>query len=124
MDADVSWVFDQSPVSAAPTRNVVGHVQIYKPPEVGWVRDLAAQMGGQVQPLLVIGRLFVKQSKHDYNIVRFLLRESVRYVDRQGAVAVLDPGSRALVPSSIPAKLGFTEVPTGKGGHFVRTSNG
>lgn len=122
-DAEVSWVFDQAPVSAAPTRNVVGHVQIYEPPDVAWVRDLAAQLGGQAQPLLVIGRLFVKPSKHDDNIARFLLRESVRYVDQQGAVAVLDPGSRALVPSSLPAKLGFTEVPTCKGGQLVRTSN-
>lgn len=124
MDAEVSWVFDQAPVSAAPTRNVVGHVQIYQPPDVAWARDRAAQMGGQTQPLLVIGRLFVKPSKHDDNIARFLLRESVGYVDRQGAAAVVDPGSRALVPSSLPAKLGFTEVLTGKGGQLVRTPNG
>lgn len=124
IDAEVSWVFDQAPVSAAPTRNVVGHVQIYEPPDVAWARDLAALMGGQAQHLLVIGRLFVKPSKHDYNIARFLLRESVRYVDRKGTAAVLDPGGRALIPSSLPAKLGFTGVPTGQDGQLVRTSNG
>ena len=124
IDAEVSWVFDQAPVSAAPTRNVVGHAQIYGPPDVAWARDLAAQMGGQAQYLLVIGRFFVKPSKHDYNIARFLLRESVRYADRHAAAAVLDPESRALVPSSLPAKLGFTEVPTEEGGQLVRTPNG
>ncbi len=123
MDAEVSWVFDQAPVSAAPTRNVVGHVQIYEPPDVAWARGLAGQTGGQAQHLLVIGKLFVKPSKHAYNIARFLLRESVQYADRQRAAAVLDPGSRARIPSSLPAKLGFTKVPTGKGGQLVRTSN-
>ncbi len=71
--AEVSWVFDQAPVSAAPTRNVVGHVQIYEPPDVAWACDLAEQMGGQAQPFLVIKRLFVKPSTHDCNIARFLL---------------------------------------------------
>jgi hypothetical protein len=31
-DAECSWVFDQPPVSVAPTRNVIGHVQICRPP--------------------------------------------------------------------------------------------
>lgn len=124
MDAEVSWVFDQAPVSAAPTRNVVGHAQVYRPPGLAWAHEVAVQMGGQEPHLLVIGRLFVKPSKHDHNIARFLLRESVRYVDRQGAAAVLDPESRALVPSSIPMKLGFIEVPTREGDQLVRTSKG
>ncbi len=96
MDAEVSWVFDQAPVSAVPTRNVVGHAQIYRPPDLVWAREV----GGQEPHLLVIGRLFVKPSNCDHNIARFLLRESVQYVDRQGAVAVLDPESRAMVSSS------------------------
>lgn len=30
-DAQLSWVFDMAPVSVAPTKNVAGHVQIYRP---------------------------------------------------------------------------------------------
>ncbi|MGB3186170.1 MAG: GNAT family N-acetyltransferase [Ornithinimicrobium sp.] len=124
IDAEVSWVFDQAPVSAAPTKNVVGHVQIYRPPDLAWAREVAAQLDGQESRLLVIGRLLVKPSKHQHNIARFLLRECVKYVERQGAVGVLDPDSRPLVPSVIFSKVGFVQMTTREGGQLVRISRG
>ncbi len=114
-DAERSWVFDQAPVSVAPTRNVVGHVQIYRPPDAPWVRDLVAQTCRQVDDLLVIGRLFVKPSKHDYGIARYLLKESVKYVETRGTLPVLDPCDVAFVPPSLSAKLGFSEFRTDGG---------
>src|SRR3712207_2051629 len=89
VDAERSWVFDQAPVSAVPTRNVVGHVQIYRPPDARWVLDVVAQTSRQADDLLVIGRLFVKPSKHDFGIVRCLLKESVKYVEGRESLPVL-----------------------------------
>lgn len=109
IDAERSWVFDQAPVSIAPTRNVVGHVQIYRPPDAGWVLDVVAQTNRQADDLLVIGRLFVKSSRHAYGIARYLLKESVKYVETRGGLPVLDPEDLASVPSSLCAKLGFRE---------------
>ncbi|SDP97484.1 hypothetical protein SAMN04487905_1313 [Actinopolyspora xinjiangensis] len=112
VDAERSWVFDQAPVSIAPTRNVVGHVQIYRPPQARWVRDVAAHTCRQVDELLVIGRLFVKPAKHDYGIARYLLKESVKYVETRESLPVLDPSDLALIPPSLCTKLGFTELHT------------
>jgi predicted N-acetyltransferase YhbS len=39
----------------------------------------------QLDDLLVIGRLFVKPSKHDYGIARCLLKDSVKYVETRGS---------------------------------------
>ncbi|SFD99121.1 hypothetical protein SAMN04487819_106138 [Actinopolyspora alba] len=112
VDAERSWVFDQAPVSAAPTRNVVGHVQIYLPPEARWVHDVAARTGRRVGELLVIGRVFVKPAKHAYGIARYLLKESVKHVETRGSLPVLDPADLALIPPSLCAKLGFRELHT------------
>ncbi|GAB3551195.1 GNAT superfamily N-acetyltransferase [Actinopolyspora lacussalsi] len=112
VEAERSWVFDQAPVRVAPTRNVVGHVQVSPPPEARWVRDVAAQTSRQVDELLVIGRLFVKPAKHDYGIARYLLKESVKHVETRGRLPVLDPADLALIPPSLPTKLGFTELHT------------
>lgn len=112
VDADRSWVFDQAPVSVAPTRNVVGHVQIYRSSDAPWVSHVAAQVSRRADDLLVIGRLFVKPGKHNYGIARYLLTESVKYVKQQGHLPVLDPLDLVFVPASLCAKLGFREVPT------------
>lgn len=115
VDAERSWVFDQAPVSVAPTRNVVGHVQIYRPPAAPWVLDVAARTYRQVDDRLVIGRLFVKPSRHDYGIARYLLKESVKYVETRGGLPVLDADNLAFVPLSLCATLGFREVRTREG---------
>ena len=115
VDAERSWVFDQAPVSVAPTRNVVGHVQIYRPPDARWVLDVVGQTYRQAEDLLVIGRLFVKPSRHDYGIARYLLKESVKYVETRGNLPVLDPDDIAFIPLSLCAKLGFREFRTDDG---------
>ncbi|MBM7807499.1 ribosomal protein S18 acetylase RimI-like enzyme [Geodermatophilus bullaregiensis] len=113
VDAERSWVFDQAPVSVAPTRNVVGHVQIYRPLDARWVLDVVAQTHRKADDLLVIGRLFVKPSRHDYGIARYLLRQSVKYVETRGGLPVLDPDDLAFVPHSLCAELGFRDFRTG-----------
>mgnify|MGYP003349558543 CR=1 FL=1 len=71
VDADVSWVFDQAPVSVAPTRNVVGHVQVYAPPVgAAWVSSAASGAGVEPDRLLVIGRFFVKETRLDRKSTR------------------------------------------------------
>jgi ribosomal protein S18 acetylase RimI-like enzyme len=110
VDAELSWVFDQAPVHVAPTRNVVGHVQVYAPPDAPWVRAVAARLGRPADDLRVIGRLFVKPAKHDYGIARYLLKESVKHAEAAGRVPVLDPADVALVPATLCASLGFRSV--------------
>lgn len=112
VDAERCWVFDQAPVNVAPTRNVVGHVRTHPPPEARWVRDVAAQTCRRVDELLVIGRLFVKPAKHDYGIARYLLKESVKYVETRGSLPVLDPADLAFIPPALCAELGFGELRT------------
>jgi len=107
-DAECSWVFDQAPVAVAPTRNVVGHVQIYRPPDAQWVRDIAAQTSRQAVDLLVIGRLFVKPAPHDYGIARYLLRESVKYVESHDSLPLFDPADLAFLPRGLSSTFGFT----------------
>lgn len=110
--AERSWVFDQAPVHVAPTRNVVGHVQVYPSPDAVWARGVAATTGRRPRDLLVIGRLFVKPVKHSYGIARYLLKESMKYIETRGSVPVLDPADLAFVPPSLCAKLGFKELCT------------
>ncbi|GAA4098260.1 hypothetical protein ACFFOS_01360 [Nocardioides kongjuensis] len=108
VDADVSWVFDQAPVSVAPTRNVVGHVQVYAPPVgAAWVSSAASGAGVEPDRLLVIGRFFVKETRFDHNIGRYLLSECVKRIAARGSVAVLDPDGLALVPTALWRRLGF-----------------
>lgn len=110
--AERSWVFDQAPVHVAPTRNVIGHVQVYPSHDAVWVRGVAAQTGRRPGDLLVIGRLFVKPVKHNYGIARYLLKESMKYIETRGSVSVLEPADLAFVPRSLCAKLGFKELRT------------
>lgn len=123
VDAELSWVFDQAPVRVVPTRNVVGHVQVYRPPRAPWVREVAAQTHRRADDLLLIGRLFVKPVKHDYGIARYLLKESVKYIEARGLLPVLDPADLAFIPPSLCARLGFTELRTedGTSGAMART---
>ncbi|TNM39766.1 hypothetical protein FHP29_12980 [Nocardioides albidus] len=112
IEADLSWVFDQAPVSVAPTRNVVGHVQVYRPPaDVAWVDRAAEAAGVAPERLLVIGRLFVRRMKHDQGIARYLLKEAVGQIAAQGQVAVLDPDGLALVPPALVTRLRFAGDP-------------
>ena len=108
-------MFDQAPVSVAPTRNVVGHVQIYRSSDASWVCHVATQLSRRADDLLVVGRLFVKPGQHDYGIARYLLTESVKYVEKQGYLPILDPLDLIFVPASLCAKLGFRELPTEDG---------
>ncbi|MCR1780941.1 GNAT family N-acetyltransferase [Nocardioides carbamazepini] len=110
IDAEVSWVFDQAPVSVAPTRNVVGHLQVYRPPvEAAWTGEAATAAGVDVAGLLVIGRMFVKPMKHDHGVARYLLTEAVKLVKGRGSVAVLDPDGAALVPVALARRLGLSD---------------
>ncbi|MBM0123348.1 hypothetical protein [Pimelobacter simplex] len=107
--ADVTWVFDQAPVSVAPTRNVVGHVQVCSAdPAAPWVPEVAADAGTDPADLLVIGRLFVRPMKHERNIARYLLTECVKRIAARGRAAVLDPDGLALVPTALWQRLGFS----------------
>jgi hypothetical protein len=109
VDADVSWVFDQAPVTVAPTRNVVGHVQVYPPPGgASWVPSVASAAGVEPDRLLVIGRFFVKAMRFDQNVGRYLLTECMKRIAARGSVAVLDPDGLALVPTTLRQRLGFS----------------
>ncbi|GAA3544459.1 hypothetical protein [Nocardioides daeguensis] len=109
--ADVSWVFDQAPVTATPTRNVVGHVQFYAPPAAPWAAAVATDAGVDTAKLLVIGRFFVRPMKHDQNIARYLLKECVRRIAARGSVAVFDPDGLDLVPHVLWRRARFADHP-------------
>lgn len=113
--AERSWVFDQAPVQVSPTRNVIGHVQVYPPPDATEIRDIVAQTGRRADDLLVIGRLYVKPVKHSYGIARYLLKESVKYIKTRERVPVFEPADLALVPPSLCSTLGFTQLRTDDG---------
>jgi GNAT superfamily N-acetyltransferase len=101
-DAEVSWVFDQAPVRVAPTGNVVGHVQVYRP---------GPGLGVQAaEELLVIGKLVVAPTAHADGIGRFLLRESVRHVRARGARPVVDLRETGF-PASFFARAGLSALP-------------
>lgn len=112
-DAEQSWVYDMAPVNVAPTQNVVGHVQIYRPTGAssstpGWA-ECARQPSSD---LLAIGRFIVKPQTHDYGIARHLLTQSRTYIQRQGKTAVLDLHANSYLTQEFCAKYGFTELPS------------
>ena len=111
-DADQSWVYDMAPVHVAPTKNVVGHVQIYRPTEASSTPGLAECVQQPVSDLLAIGRLVVKPQAHDYGIARHLLKESRRYIQRQGKTAVLDLHASGYLTKDFCEKYGFVELPS------------
>ena len=110
-DAEVSWVFDMAPVRVTPTKNVVGHVQIYVP-TAPWPLGVAAEPAGD---LLVIGRLFVRPDTHEHGIGRYLLKESVAHVRTRGKRPVLDPRENAF-PPGFYERFGFERVAAGSPG--------
>lgn len=108
--AKQSWVYDMAPVHVAPTRNVVGHVQIYRPGEESSTSGLAEAAQRPAHELLAIGRLFVKPQAHDYGIARHLLKESRTYIQRQGKTAVLDLKANGYLTKQFCEKYGFIEL--------------
>lgn len=108
--AEQSWVYDMAPVRVAPTRNVVGHVQIYCPTDKSSTPGLAEAAQRPADELLAIGRLFVKPQAHDYGIARHLLKESRTYIQRQGKTTVLDLKSNGYLTKQFCEKCGFIEL--------------
>ena len=110
--AEQSWVYDMAPVHVAPTKNVVGHVQIYRPTAASSTPGLAECARRPVSELLAIGRFLVKPQAHDYGIARHLLKESRTYVQRQGKTAVLDLRANSYLTKEFCEKYGFAELPS------------
>ncbi|MBA2695211.1 MAG: GNAT family N-acetyltransferase [Actinobacteria bacterium] len=110
--AEQSWVYDMAPVHVAPTKNVVGHVQIYCPTVASSTPGLAPCARQPVSEMLAIGRLFVKPQAHDYGIARHLLKESRTYIQRQGKTAVLDLNANAYLTKDFCERYGFAELPS------------
>ncbi|WP_154402074.1 hypothetical protein [Ornithinimicrobium cavernae] len=113
-DAEVSWVFDQAPVSVAPTGNVVAHLQILAPPTAE--NRLVEAVGLPSEDVLVIGKLFVGAVGHEDGIRRFLLREAVRVIRDRGAVPVLDLSANPGLSQSLCEKRGFVRVASAEPG--------
>ncbi len=117
-DAEQSWVFDMAPVSVAPTKNVVGHVQVYAPEE-----DLLALVGPMHdgRDLLVIAKLFVRPDTYEHGIARFLVRESARYVEDRGMHPVLEHRAHGRLSTAFCERLGFQTVTSRDSGVAVMT---
>ena len=111
-DAEQSWVYDMAPVSVAPTKNVVGHVQIYSPTKDASTSLLVEYAGRPASSLLAIGKLFVRPNTYEYGIARYLLKESVNYIQGQGKLPVLDAHGSRFPANGFCEKLGFEEVPS------------
>lgn len=109
--AEQSWVYDMAPVHVAPTKNVVGHVQIYRPTDKSSTPGLAESAQRPASELLAIGRLLVKPQAHAYGIARHLLKESRTYIQRQGKTAVLDLKANGYLTTQLCEKYGFVELP-------------
>jgi GNAT superfamily N-acetyltransferase len=115
-DAERSWVFDMAPVTVAPTKNVVAHVQIYRSRDDAAVRALVEHTGRPAGDLLSIGRLFVRPDTHVHGIARFLVRESVSHIQGQGKLPVLDFGSTGSLSKAFCERLGFEDIRAGEPG--------
>jgi GNAT superfamily N-acetyltransferase len=119
-DAEQSWVFDQAPVTAAPTKNVVGHVQIHAPVDG---HPLAEHAGRPAADLLAIARFFVKPGSHEHGIGRYLLKESVKYIQRRERLPVLDLDDNRALGKEFCVRYGFRELSsTGPGTLLVAHS--
>lgn len=124
VDAERSWVFDQAPVSVAPTRNVVGHVQHYRPASPV-ARELSAATGTPADDLVAVGRLVVGRVAHAHGIARYLMRESVSSIRARGSTPVLDLRACDHHGEDLAARLGFQAVADGTArGWAVRTRPG
>lgn len=115
-DAEQSWVFDMAPVNVAPTKNVVGHVEIYQPADVPAMFDGNGYTGNPAAERLAIRKLFVGPTAHQYGIARYLLKESVKYVQRRGKLPVLDVYGHAFVSNAFCRRFGFEQMPAGEPG--------
>lgn len=111
-DAERSWVFDMAPVRVAPTKNVVGHVQIYPPTKDFSTPHLVKYTKKPASKLLAIGRLFVRSNTHEYGIGRYLLKESINYIQGQGKRPVLDLHENGFLSKGFCEKFGFEEIPS------------
>lgn len=114
--AEQSWVFDMAPVTVAPTKNVVGHAQIYVPTEGSSTPDLAGYAKKPAGELFAIGKLFVRPNAHEYGIARYLLRESVSYIQGQGKIPILDLHQNWFLSQGFCEKFGFERVPSASSG--------
>lgn len=111
-DAELSWVFDMAPVRVAPTKNVVGHVQIYRPTEGASTTRCVEYTKRPADNLLAIGKLFVKPDTHEYGIGRYLLKECVEYIRGRGKLPVLDLYENEFPAEGFCEKFGFEEIPS------------
>jgi GNAT superfamily N-acetyltransferase len=112
-DAEQSWVFDMAPVRVAPTKNVVAHAQIYRPGKDSSTPYLVEYTRKPASDLLAIGKLFVRPNTYEYGIGRYLLRESVNYIQGQGKLPVLDLHGNWSFSKGFYEKVGFEEIPSG-----------
>ncbi len=111
-DAELSWVFDMAPVTVAPTQNVVGHVQVYRPVPAA-ARRLAEQTGRPPAELLAIGRLFVRPSTHQYGFARHLLKQAAAQIRARGALPVVDQHENAFPADGFCERYGFSALGSG-----------
>jgi len=114
-DAEQSWVFDMAPVRVAPTKNVVGHVQIVRPTQEFSASCVSDRMGVS-RDQLAIQKLFVRPHDHAYGVGRYLLKESVKYIQGQGKLPVLDLHGNPFLSKGFCEKFGFEEVASGDPG--------
>lgn len=116
LDAEQSWVFDMAPVRVAPTKNVVGHIQIYSPTKDPSTPYLVKHTKKPASSLLAIGKLFVRPKTYELGIGRYLLKEAINYIQGQGKLPVLDLHGNGFLSKGFYEKLGFEEVPSGNPG--------
>jgi GNAT superfamily N-acetyltransferase len=107
--AAVSWVYDMAPVHVAPTRNVVGHVQVTAPPEA-LGRLVTERTGRASDELLAVTKLFVRPDKHQHGFARHLLKEAVAHVRRQGKAPVLDLQANPFLTKEFCVRYGFEPI--------------
>ena len=111
-DAELSWVFDMAPVPVTPTKNVVGHIQVYRPAAESPFPHLAEYANEPADKLLAIGKHFVRPNTYEYGIGRYLLKESVEYIQSQGKIPTLELNGNGFLPQAFYEKFGFEEVPS------------
>lgn len=100
-------VYDMAPVHVAPTKNVVGHLQIYSPTGASPTPSLPECADQPASELLAVGKLFVKPQAHDYGVARHLLKEARRYIQAQGKTPVLDLHANVYLTAAFCGKYGF-----------------
>jgi predicted N-acetyltransferase YhbS len=98
-----------APVRVAPTKNVVAHVQIFRPSP-----HLVEQTQLPESDVLAIGKLFVRPHTYEYGIGRYLVRESIRYIRHEGKIPILD--TDRLLSTGFFERLGFQAMGSADGG--------